>query len=257
MLQIALSPCSPFSVTKELLIESANFARKHGLKLHTHLAETIDEEDYCLKEYKLRPLDFMERVGWLGKDVWYAHGIHFKDDELIKLSKTGTGVAHCPTSNMRLISGTAKIREMIDIGVPVGLAVDGSASNDSSNFMREVKMALYLSRTRMNILPLTHLDVLWLATRGGAKLLGRDDLGSIEKDKAADIILYKNDTIDFAGDVHDPVASLIYCGTSDRVDISIVNGKVVVENGKLLNIDEAELREKVNIEAKRMIDATN
>ncbi len=253
MCRIALSPCSPFSVTTELLKETVKLARKKKIKCHTHIAETIDEEKYCLEEYKLRPLAYMEKVGWLGSDVWFAHCIHLNDDEIKLLGKTKTGVAHCPVSNLRLGSGIAPVRKMIENNVPVSLAVDGSASNDSSSMLRELKTCLLVHRLKSGVESMPAEDVLWLATRGGAEVLGRNDIGSIEVGKAADIVLFDVEKIGYAGGIHDILASLLFCGDSDIVDMTIVNGKIVVKNGKLVNCDEQKLYEKTNKIAKKMV----
>ncbi|HEX9974648.1 MAG TPA: 8-oxoguanine deaminase, partial [bacterium] len=185
MRQVHLGPCAPFNVTSELMKETAKMARKYGVRLHTHLAETKDEDDYCRQVYGMRPLQLMEKLDWLGQDVWYAHGIHFNDDELKLLAATGTGVAHCPASNMRLGSGIARIPEMLQMGIPVGLAVDGSASNDSSDMVGEMRQALLLHRVHSGADAITAEQVLEIATLGSARLLGRSDIGSLEIGKAA------------------------------------------------------------------------
>ena len=190
MLRIALAPCAPFSVSEDLMRRTAELAREHGLRLHTHLAETKDEETYCQQVYGCRPVEFLRRLGWLGDDVWLAHCVHLSPEEIRLFGETGTGVAHCPTSNFRLGSGIAPVREMLDAGVPVGLGVDGSASNDSSNMLAELRQALLAHRQGRD--PerwLTAEDVFWMATRGGARCLGRDDIGSLEPGKAADLVL--------------------------------------------------------------------
>lgn len=253
MLRIALAPCSPFSVTKELLRETINFARKKKVRCHTHIAETLDEEKYCLETHKMRPLAYMESLGWLGGDVWFAHGIHLNDEEIRLLSKTKTGIAHCPTSNLRLGSGIAPVRKMLDEGVRVSLAVDGSASNDSSDMLGELRQCLLIHRIKSGIESMPVDDVLWMATRGGAQILGRDDIGSIEVGKAADIILIDTKKLGHAGGMHDPVGAILFSGDSHIVDTTIVNGKILVENGKLLNLDEEKVIDKANKIASEML----
>ena len=254
MCQVALAPCSPFSVTSELLRDTAILARERGVRLHTHLAETKDEEEYCLDKHGKRPLAYMEDVGWLGEDVWYAHGIHFDDAELRLLAETGTGVAHCPTSNMRLGSGIARVPEMLDLGVPVGLAVDGSASNDSSDMLAEVRNALLLHRVSGGPDRLGAMDVLRLATRGGARLLGRDDIGSLEPGKAADFVLWDLEDVAYAGAMHDPVAALVFCNARTRAHTVVVHGQVVVSEGRLVRLDEADLVRTHNEHAARLLE---
>ncbi len=253
MCRVGLAPCSPFSVTGDLMRESAALARDRGLRLHTHLAETIDEEDYCAEHHGCRPLELMERLGWIGDDVWFAHGIHFDDRELAALARTGTGVAHCPTSNLRLGSGRCRVPEMLKRGVPIGLGVDGSASNDSSNMLREVQMALLVHR-ELDSTRTSARQILRLATRGGARVLGRDDIGRIESGCAADVVLYDMEEIGFAGAMHDPIAALVFCGTSGRVHTSFVNGRAVVEAGRLVGADERELFHRAGALAKALVD---
>ncbi len=240
MCRVGLAPCSPFSVTTELMVQSTELARERGLRLHTHLAETKDEEDFCLEVHGLRPLGLMEKLGWMGDDVWFAHGVHFDDGELGALARTGTGVAHCPVSNMRLGSGACRVPEMLQRGVPVGLGVDGSASNDSSNMLAEVRAAMLVHRLNDST-SMTARQALRVATRGGARVLGRDDIGSLEAGKAADVVLYDVAEIGFAGAMHDPVAALVFCGTSGRVHTTFVNGRAVVQGGRLMGGDESEL----------------
>jgi len=253
MLRVALAPCSPFSVTKELLKKTVEFARKKKVRCHTHIAETLDEEKYCLETHKMRPLAYMESLGWLGNDVWLAHGIHLNDEEIRLLSKTKTGIAHCPTSNLRLGSGIAPIRKMLDEGVTVSLGVDGSASNDSSDMLGELRQCLLIHRIKSGIESMPVDDVLWMATRGGAEVLGRDDMGSIEIGKAADIILIDTKKLGYAGGMHDPVAALLFSGDSHIVDTTIVNGKILVQDGKLLNLNEEKVIEKANKIASEML----
>lgn len=247
MCRIALAPCSPFSVTTELLRDSAQLARDKGVRLHTHLAETLDEETYCLEMHGLRPLEYMEKVDWLGDDVWYAHGVHLNPAELDLMARTGTGVAHCPVSNLRLGSGIAPVPTMMKKGVPVGLAVDGSASNDSSNMLKELQVCLLAHRIgEAGPTAMGAMEVLRMATRGGARVLGRNDIGMLAPGMAADVILYNVDELGFAGASHDIIAALLFCGTSQRVHTSIINGQVVVDEGRLIGLDEKELVEKAN-----------
>lgn len=252
MCRIVLAPCSPFSVTKGLLEKSVELARIYGVHCHTHLAETRDEDAFCLEMLGMRPLQYMESVGWLGKDIWFAHGIHFTDAELEQLAATGTGVAHCPASNQKLSSGTAKIPQMLKAGVPVGLAVDGSASNDGSNMLAELKEALLTAKLTWGIDSLSARDVLSIATRGSARLLGRDDIGVLAPGKAADLFMVRADSLDYAG-CNDPITALVTCGSSETVDMTIVNGKVVVKDGKLTSIQETEISRRANSAARELL----
>lgn len=240
MCQVALAPCSPFSVTRSLLEHSVELARKYGVRCHTHLAETRDENQFCLEQVGMRPLAYMKSVGWLGEDVWFAHGVHFDDSELEELAATSTGIAHCPASNQKLASGTARIPEMLGLGVPVGLAVDGSSSNDGSNMLAELKEALLVAKLTWGIDSLSARDVLSMATRGSARLLGRGDIGVLAPGKAADLFLVRADAIDYAG-CQDPITALVTCGSSVTVDMTMVNGRMVVLQGHLVTIEEAEL----------------
>lgn len=241
MHQIALAPCSPFSVSADLLRESAVLARQYGVRLHTHLCETKDEENYMLAREGVRPLEYMERLGWTGSDVWYAHGIHFNDEELRVLAKTQTGVAHCPASNMKLSSGIARIPEMLALGVPVGLAVDGSASNDGSSLMEELRTAYLLHRLNSSAAAPSGYDVLKIATRGSAKLLGREDIGSLEVGKCADLFLIDSRRMELVGSCFDPMSVLGTVGVRGAVDYTVVHGRVTVEHGKLALVDEEKL----------------
>jgi len=241
MRQIHLGPCAPFNVTPNLMRETAALARQHGVRLHTHLAETRDEDIYCQQVYGKRPLQLMEELDWLGPDVWYAHGIHFHDDELKLLAETGTGIAHCPASNMRLGSGIARVPEMLKLGIPVGLAVDGSASNDSSDMVGEMRQALLLHRVHAGPDAITAEQVLEMATLGSARLLGRSDIGSLEPGKAADIAIFELNKLEYTGALADPLAALIFSGINHEADMTIVNGNIVVEHGRLVGIDEAEI----------------
>jgi 8-oxoguanine deaminase len=251
MCQIHLAPCSPFNVTLELLRDSAILARKYGVRLHTHLAETDDETDYCLEKYGKRPLALMEDLGWMGRDVWYAHGIHFTDAELARLAATGTGIAHCPSSNMRLGSGAARVPDMLARGVPVGLAVDGSASNDSSDMLGELRQAMLLGRHAWGHAALTARQVISLATEGSAKILGRSELGKLEVGMAADVALFDVDQLAYAG-AQDVVAALLFCGYNHTAWAVVVNGNLVVEDGHLTGGDERTIKENATRAAKTL-----
>lgn len=253
MNQVALAPCSPFSVTSDLMKESAKLARKLGVRLHTHLAETIDEEKFTLEKFGMRPLEYMESLGWVGKDVWYAHGIHFNDYELKILARTQTGVAHCPISNMKLSSGIARIPEMIKMGIPVGLAVDGSASNDGSNLLEEIRVAYLLHRLKSSTDAPTGYEILKLATKGSASVLGRDDIGELSVGKAADLFMINSKKLEFVGTQFDPKSILGTVGFKGAVDYTIVGGNVVVKEGKLLNIDEEKITYEANEAVERLI----
>lgn len=246
MCRMALAPCAPFNVSTGLLRRTAALARKHKVFLHTHLAETGDEEQFCLKHFGMRPLAYMEKLDWAGRDVWYAHGIHFTDAEIKRLAKSGTGIAHCPTSNMRLGSGIAPVRAMLDAGVRVGLAVDGSSSNDTSDMLGELRQCLLAARVRSGAASMSAADVFSMATAGGASLLGRDDIGALAPGKAADIAVFDVSGIDYAGSLHDPLAALVFCGASHRAKAVVVNGRVVVNDGVVTTINEHALAEKVN-----------
>ncbi|MEK7721082.1 MAG: 8-oxoguanine deaminase [Elusimicrobiota bacterium] len=247
MTRMALAPCSPFSVTTELLKLTAVMAKKWGVRMHTHLAETIDEEVFCRKLHKMRPLEYMESVGWVSEgNAWFAHCVYINEAEAKKMGKTQTGVAHCPCSNLRLGSGIAPIRMFMKHKVPVGLAVDGSASNDSSDMLGEIRQAMLVQRVKAGVEGMSARDAFKLATRGGASVLGRTDIGSIEPGKAADIAIFDVSGLDFAGSRSDPLASLLFCGSSHRARYTIVNGKVVVKNGRLVNVDEFKLAERAN-----------
>ncbi|MCD4737961.1 MAG: 8-oxoguanine deaminase [Anaerolineae bacterium] len=253
MVQIAVAPCSPFSVTEDLMRESAKLARAYGVQLHTHLAETQDEEAFCLEIAGKRPLAYVESLGWIGDDVWFAHGVHINAEEIQRLAETHTGVAHCPSSNMRLASGIAPIRAYLDAGVPVGIAVDGSASNDGSHLLQEARMALLLQRVTGNPAGLTAEEALWISTRGGAEVLGRDDIGQLAPGMAADFIGLRLDTVGFAGGaVHDPLAATIFCQPS-TVDLSVINGQIVIEEGQLLTIDLPPVIERHNEIARKLV----
>ena len=268
--QIALAPCSPFSVTKDLMVESARMARHYGVHLHTHLAETEDEETFCVDRFGKRPVALMESLDWIGEDVWFAHSVHVSKSEINLYAKTGCGVAHCPTSNMRLASGIAPIRAMLKAGVKVGLGVDGSASNDGSHMLNEVRQAMLLARldagikgaslsnpgtTKLEPNPLmTARQALHAATVGGAQVLGRTDIGSLEPGKCADFFAIKLDRLEYAGALNDPLAALVFCAPG-RVDTTVVHGKAIVQNGEIQTIDLPSLIHKHNIASKRLLSA--
>lgn len=239
MMQVALAPCSPFSVTEDLMKESAVLARNKGVRLHTHLAETFDENDFCLKVFGVRPVDYLERVGWMSDDVWLAHGIHFNEEEITRLGKAGVGVTHCPSSNMVLGSGQCPTLDLEKVGVPVGLGVDGSASSDCSNLIQEVRQAMLLQRLRYGSAGVTHFDAYRWVTKGSAACLGRDDIGEIAVSKQADFALFKLDEIRFSGS-GDPLAALLLCG-AHKADRVMVAGEWKVKDGEALGIDLNEL----------------
>jgi 8-oxoguanine deaminase len=245
MHRIALAPCSPFSVTKELMIESRELARKKGVMLHTHLAETKDEEQFCLDMYGRRPVELMVDLGWTGPDVWFAHVIHLNSEEMKMLK--GSGVAHCPSSNMKLSSGICPTNDLIKAGVKLSIAVDGSASNDGSNMWEEIRRAYLLNHLKYGYDGLNAYEILKLATRGGAEVLGRDDIGILKEDMAADIVLFDLNDVAYAG-CHDPLVGLVTCGNTSLVKMTIVNGKIVVKDGNLLTMDT----EKIRLEAHKI-----
>ena len=239
MLQIALAPCSPFSVTAELMRDSARLAREKGVLLHTHLAETKDENDFCLEKFGKRPIDYLEDVEWLRDDVWLAHGIHFTSEEISRLGSAKISVSHCPSSNMILASGICPVNELLSAGCPVGLGVDGSASNDGSNLMQEVRQTFLMQRLKYGSANFSHEDALRLATQGGASLLHRKDIGQIRPGLQADLALFNLDELRFSG-AGDPVAALVLCG-AHRADAVIVNGDWRVRGGELVDIDIEEV----------------
>lgn len=257
MLRVGVAPCSPFSVSQDLLRESANLARSYGVRMHTHLAETKDEEDFCLEKLGMRPLDLMEETGWLGNDVWYAHGIWFNDQEIVKMGSCGCGVAHCPSSNMKLASGTMRIMDMLKAGVKVGFGVDGSASNDSSNILLDLKVMNLLHSLQHGLKALSAEDCLAIATRGSSKVLGwEDSIGSLEVGKAADLFMIDTTRLEFAGARFNDTALPILTGTP-KVDMTIVGGKIVVEEGRLVNIDEGNLAIRAQKAAERMLETAS
>jgi cytosine/adenosine deaminase-related metal-dependent hydrolase len=264
MTQVVLAPCSPFSVTGDLMKESAALAREYGVQLHTHLAETEDEVDFTIQQFGKRPVAYMEEVDWIGPDVWFAHSVYVDDGEIGVYAKHGCGVAHCPSSNMRLASGAAPILDMVAAGVDVGIGVDGSASNDGSHLLEETRQAMLLARLRAGIkgasrsgsddLPImTARDALELATRGGAAVLGRADIGSIEPGKAADFMAINLNRIEYAGALHDPVAAAVFCAPVN-VDYTVVGGNFIVKEGELTTLDLPVHVEKHNQAAARLLN---
>ena len=258
MTRVVVAPCSPFSVTLELMERAAELARHYGVHLHTHLAETLDEEAFCLEQHGRRPVELAEDLGWAGPDVWFAHGVFINDAEIKRMAANGTGVAHCPTSNMRLASGIAPVAAYRTEGVRLGIGVDGSASNDGSHLLGEARQAMLLRR--LAAAPsldggelLTARQALELATRGGAEVLGRDDLGSLEAGKCADFTTISLDRIGYAGALHDPVAAVVFCAPV-TVDHTYVHGKAVVSGGVLVTLEAQPLVERHNTAATRLLD---
>jgi 8-oxoguanine deaminase len=255
MTRIVLAPCAPFSVSADLLRESAALARDRGVRLHTHLAETLDEERYTLERFGVRPVEWMCRLGWVAGDVWFAHAVHVSDSEIGQLARAGCGVAHCPSSNMRLASGIAPVRKYLAAGVGVGLAVDGSASNDCSNLLLEARQAMLLARLERALRPedgaprpgdgMSARQALELATVGGARVLGRDDVGSLEPGKCADFFSLDLGAIEYAGALHDPVAATVFCAPT-RACFTVVHGRVVVEDGHVVTVDMGPVVERHN-----------
>ena len=257
MTRIVVAPCSPFSVTPEIMRDSAALAREHGVHLHTHVAETLDEETFCMETFGLRPVELMEELGWVGDDVWYAHGVFIDDAEIGRLSATRTGVAHCPSSNMRLASGIAPVRRYLASDVRLGLGVDGSASNDGSHLLGEARQAMLLSR--LAAAPsieggrlLTAREAIRLATRGSASVLGRDDVGALAKGMAADFIAISLDRLEYSGALHDPVAAIVFAAPV-RVDHTYVHGRAVVSDGTLVGIDVPDLVRRHGEAAQRLV----
>ncbi|MGB7251481.1 MAG: amidohydrolase family protein, partial [Phormidesmis sp.] len=254
MTRMVLAPCSPFSVTPDLMRESAAMARAHpGVRLHTHLAENKSDVDYSLEKFGLRPGDYAESVGWLGEDVWHAHCVQLSDRAIDKFARSGTGVAHCPCSNLRLASGIAPIRKMLNHGVPVGMGVDGAASNDASNLLQETRTAFLIARVRdHDAAAMSAREALDVATRGGAKVLGRDDIGYLAPGMSADFVAFNIDTPAFVGSHHDVVAALIFC-QPPSVDYSFINGKKVIDKGQLTTVELPKLIETCNQLATEMV----
>ena len=247
--EVAVSPCSPFSVTKDLMRESAELARRHGLTLHTHLAETVEEEAYCQELYGCTPVEYLQEVGWLAQDVWCAHCVHLSEPEVQRFADSGTGVAHCPTSNLRLGAGVAPVQEMVQRGVRVGLGVDGSASNERSDLFFEVKQALLVARGRRGPEAMTARDALQLATRGGASVLRQTDIGSLEPRKRADVAVWSLRGLELAG-AADPVAGLVF-SAPHRVDRLFIGGEQIVRDGRLVRGDESEIARQHRAQARR------
>jgi 8-oxoguanine deaminase len=252
MLRIAFAPCSPFSVSRGLLRDSVTLARRHGVHLHTHLAETREEERFCLERFGKRPLSYLEEAGWSGSDVWFAHSIYLNEEELQRIAHAGSKVAHCPTSNMRLGSGVAPVPRMLELAIDVGLAVDGSASNDSSDMLGEVRNCLLVHKLTHGVASMSAEQALRLATKGGAAVLGFPEIGTLEKGKAADLAMIDLDRIGYAGGLSDPLATLIYCGDCHLVKTTIVNGRVVVRDGHLVGMDEELIVRQANRLSRRM-----
>jgi 8-oxoguanine deaminase len=248
--EVAVAPCSPFSVTKELMVESAELARKHGIALHTHLAESVDEDAYCRELYGCSPVEYLDEVGWLADDVWCAHCVHLSDDDVRRFGELGVGVAHCPTSNLRLGAGIAPIRDLMDAGAPVGLGVDGSASNERSDLFLEVKQAVLVARGRGGPHAMTVRDSLGLATRGGAAVLRRDDIGSLQAGKRADVAAWRTDGLELGGAEADPLCGLIF-SAPHRVDRLYVGGEEMVRDGHLVRADEEEIAREHRVQARR------
>jgi 8-oxoguanine deaminase len=247
--EIAVAPCSPFSVTRELMTESAELARRLGLRLHTHLAETVEEEDYCRKLYGCTPVEYLGEVGWLAEDVWCAHCVHLSDGDVANFGAQGVGVAHCPTSNMRLGAGIARVRDLLEANVRVGLGVDGSASNERGDLFLEVKQALLVARARDGPKAMTAREALKLGTRGGAAVLGRDDIGHLSPGKRADVAVWRTDGLEIGG-ADDLVAGLVFSGPH-RVDRLYVGGEEVVRDGHLVRADETEIAKEHRVQAER------
>jgi len=256
MTQIVLAPCSPFSVTGDLMRQSAQLAREYGVQLHTHLAETADEEEFCIQRFGHRPVAYMQEVDWIGDDVWFAHSVHLNDEEVKLYADTGCGVAHCPSSNMRLASGIAPIMDMLHQGVQVGVGVDGSASNDSSHMLAEARQAMLAARVRAGLRGaslsgddappiMSARQALEIATRGGAEVLGRDDIGALEVGKCADFFAINVNQLDYAGALHDPVAATVFC-TPLKADYTVVGGEFIVRNGEMVTVDVPALVEEHN-----------
>ncbi len=249
--EIAVAPCSPFSVTRELMTESAELARRLGLRLHTHLAETVEEEDYCRELYGCTPVEYLGEVGWLAGDVWCAHCVHLSDGDVQTFGAQGVGVAHCPTSNMRLGAGIARVRDLLEADVRVGLGVDGSASNERGDLFLEVKQALLVARARGGPRAMNAREALRLGTRGGAAVLGRDDIGQLSPGKRADLAVWRTDGLELGG-ADDLVAGLVFSGPH-RVDRLYVGGEEVVRDGRLVQADESEIAKEHRVQAERFL----
>jgi cytosine/adenosine deaminase-related metal-dependent hydrolase len=253
MLRVVVAPCSPFSVSRDLMRESAALARSYGVSLHTHLAENANDVTYSMERFKQRPGDYAESVGWVGQDVWHAHCVKLDAQEIELFGRTGTGICHCPSSNMRLASGIAPVVEMLDRGVPVGLGVDGSASNDGGHLLAEARMAMLLQRVGGDPAALSARKALEIATRGGARVLGRDDIGCLAPGKAADVVGWRLDALAYAGALHDPVAALVFC-QPQNVDLAIVNGRERVRDGAIVGLDLPALIARHNAQAQALVE---
>ncbi|MBI1280281.1 MAG: 8-oxoguanine deaminase [Anaerolineaceae bacterium] len=253
MLRIVVAPCSPFTVSQDLMRESAALARSYGVSLHTHLAENDNDIAYGLEQFGQRPGNYVESVGWIGEDVWHAHCVKLDSREINLFGHTHTGVCHCPSSNMRLASGIAPIRQMLDARVNVGLGVDGSASNDGGHLLNEARQAMLLQRVSGSPSALSAREALEIATLGGASVLGRDDIGALAVGMSADFIAFRLDTIGFAGAVHDPASALTFCA-SPHVDFSVINGRVVVKEGQILTVDVPVMVEQHNKISRKLIN---
>jgi cytosine/adenosine deaminase-related metal-dependent hydrolase len=253
MLRIAVAPCSPFSVSRDLMQASARLARSHGVSMHTHLAENINDVAYSLEKFGMTPAQYAEDCGWVGHDVWHAHCVQLDDAGIDLFARTRTGVAHCPCSNMRLASGIAPVRRMLDRGVPVGLGVDGSASNDGGHMLGEARQAMLLQRVGFGPDAMTARQALEMATLGGAKVLNRDDIGALAPGMSADLALFRLDQVGYAGAMQDPVAALVFC-TPSNVDCSIIHGQVVVRDGQLATVELGPLMERHNSLARRLAE---
>lgn len=252
MLRIAAAPCSPFSVSQGLMRETAALAAAYGVRLHTHLAESDHDVAYSREQFGCTPAQYAERSGWTGPHVWHAHCVKLDADGIALFARTGTGVAHCPSSNMRLASGIAPVRQMLDAGVPVGLGVDGSASNDSSHLLAEARQALLLQRVGFGPAALTARQALELATRGGARVLGRDDIGQLAPGMAADIVAFDLDDVGFAGGEHDPLAALVFCAPV-RAALSVIHGRIVIRDGQLTTVDVPSLARRHRLLARTLV----
>lgn len=255
MMRVGLAPCSPFSVSQDLMRESAEMARSYGVRLHTHLAENTEDIRYSREQFGMHPGEYAEDVGWIGDDVWHAHCVHLNDEEIGLFARTGTGVAHCPNSNMRVASGIAPIPRMLEAGVPVGLGVDGAAANDAGHLLAEARQALLLQRVTKGAAALEARQALEMATLGGARVLGRDDIGALAPGKAADLVAYDLRQIGFIGISADPVAALIFCHPVN-VNYAVVDGKVVVDQGQITTIDLPVVMERHNQISRDLINRT-
>ncbi|MFC4863587.1 8-oxoguanine deaminase [Pseudomonas sp. MAHUQ-62] len=252
MLRVVVAPCSPFSVSRDLMREAAVLARHYGVSLHTHLAENVNDIAYSREKFGMTPAEYAEDLGWVGHDVWHAHCVQLDEHGIELFARTGTGVAHCPCSNMRLASGIAPVRRMRDAGVPVGLGVDGSASNDGASMIGEVRQALLLQRVGFGPDAMTAREALEIATLGGAKVLNRDDIGALAPGMAADFVAFDLNHIAYAGALHDPLAALVFC-TPTHVSTSVINGKVVVRDGQVVTVDLPRVLERHNELARQLV----